>query len=78
MKKIRKCTQLKLTNPKNAGRPAIHDIGIRHTKREEINCARSLHLPIKLISADINQLEFMKLKAWLDELILLKKELRFV
>lgn len=53
MKKIRKGTQLKLTNPKNAGRPAIHDRGIRHTKREEITCPRPLHLTIKLIRADI-------------------------
>jgi hypothetical protein len=34
LKKIRKGNQLKLTNPKNAGRPAIHDIGIRQVLGE--------------------------------------------
>ena len=51
MKKIKKGTQLKLTNPKNAGRPAIHDKGIRHTKREEIHRPTPLHLTVKLIKA---------------------------
>lgn len=50
---LRKGTQLKLTNPKNAGRRAIHDIGIRHTKRMEINRPSALHLTIKLKKADI-------------------------
>ena len=52
-KKIRKGTQLKLTNHKNAGRPALRDIGIRHIKREEIKGAKPLHLTIKLNRADI-------------------------
>ncbi|MBC7427185.1 MAG: transposase [Bacteriovorax sp.] len=60
MKKIRKGFQLKLTNPKNAGRPAIHDQGIRHTKREEISRPRPLHLTIKLIRADIQNKIFLK------------------
>ena len=60
MKKIRKGTQLKLTNQKNAGRPAIHDKGIRHTRREEISCARPLHLTIKLIRADIQNKTILK------------------
>ena len=37
------------------------------------NAARPFHLTIKLIRADINQLEFRALKAVLDELILFKK-----
>ena len=53
MKKIRKGTQLKLTNPKNAGHPAIHDIGIRHIKRAKIRKPTPLHLTIKLIRAAI-------------------------
>ena len=75
---IRKGTQLKLTNPKNAGRPAIHDIGIRHIKRVKLLRPRPLHLTIKLIRADIKQEDFVILKSMLDELILFKKELRFV
>jgi hypothetical protein len=59
-KKIRKGTQLKLTNPKNAGRPAIHDKGIRHTKREAILGPRPLHLTIKLIRADIQNKAILK------------------
>ena len=53
MKKLRKGTQLKLENPKNAGRPAIHDKGIRHTSRQEIRRPTPLHLTVKLIRADI-------------------------
>jgi hypothetical protein len=53
MKKIRKGLQLKLTNPKNAGRPGFRDVGIRHTEHEEITRRRPLHLTIKLIRADI-------------------------
>ena len=60
MKKIRKGTQLKLTNPKNAGRPAIHDIGIRHIKRAEIRRPTPLHLTIKLIRADIQNKIILK------------------
>ena len=53
MKKIRKGTQLKLTNPKNAGRKALHDPGIRHTSRALISRPSALHLTIKLKKADI-------------------------
>lgn len=60
MKKIRKGTQLKLTNPKNAGRHAIHDIGIRHIKRPEIKKLMPLHLTIKLIRADIQNKIILK------------------
>lgn len=60
MKKMRKGTQLKLTNPKNAGRPAIHDRGIRHIKREEILRPRPLHLTVKLIRADIQNKSILK------------------
>jgi hypothetical protein len=60
MKKIRKGTQLKLTNPKNAGRPAIRDKGIRHTRREEIIAPRPLHLTIKLIRADVQNKSILK------------------
>jgi REP element-mobilizing transposase RayT len=59
-KRIRKGTQLKLTNPKNAGRPAIQDRGIRHTKREEIRRETPLHLTIKLIRADVQNKTVLK------------------
>ena len=35
--KIRKNTQLTLTNPKGAGRRPIHDKSLRHRKRAELN-----------------------------------------
>jgi hypothetical protein len=60
MKKMRKGTQLKLTNPKNAGRPAIHDISTRHIKRAEIRKPPPLHLTIKLIQADIQNKIILK------------------
>jgi hypothetical protein len=60
MKKIRKGTQLKLTNPKNSGKKAIHDKGIRHTKREDIRGPRPLHLTIRLIRADIQNKIILK------------------
>jgi REP element-mobilizing transposase RayT len=60
MKKIRKGTQLSLTNPKRAGRPAIQDKGIRHRKREVITKPRPLHLTIKLIRADIQNKTILK------------------
>jgi hypothetical protein len=60
IRKIRRGTQLKLTNPKNAGRPAIRDKGIRHTRREEINAPRPLHLTIKLIRADVQNKTILK------------------
>ena len=59
-RKLRKGTQLKLTNPKNAGRPAIYDRGIRHIKREEIKGLRPLHLTLKLIRADIQNKIILK------------------
>jgi REP element-mobilizing transposase RayT len=61
MKKIRKGTQLKLTNPKRAGRTAIHSKGIRHRKREEISRPRPLHLTIKLNRADIQNKTVLKI-----------------
>jgi REP element-mobilizing transposase RayT len=59
-RKIRKGKQLSLTNPKNAGRPAIHDKGIRHRKREEIERPRSLHLTIKLNRAQMQNKMILK------------------
>lgn len=47
--KNQKGRQLKLTNPKNTGRPAIRDKGIRYTRREEIIASCNLHLTIKMI-----------------------------
>jgi REP element-mobilizing transposase RayT len=47
-RKIRKHTQLSLTNSKGAGRKAIHDKGIRHTKREMIKKDTVLHLTLKI------------------------------
>lgn len=53
--KIKKGTQLSLINPKRAGRPAIHDKGIRHISRPRIKKPTPLHLTIKVRSnkADI-------------------------
>lgn len=48
MKKIRKNTQLTLTNPKRAGRPAIHDKGVRHRERLKFKTPSSFHLTIKV------------------------------
>lgn len=59
--KIRKGTQLTLTNPKRAGRPAIHDKGIRHRKRELILRPRPLHLTVKLNRADIQNKTILKI-----------------
>ena len=59
-KHLRKGAQLKLTNPKNAGRPALFDRGIRHTKREEITRNSPLHLTIKLIRADVQNKTILK------------------
>ena len=62
MKKIRKHTQLNLLNPKRAGRPAIHDPGIRHTKRFKLKKSSSLHLTIKVRDnkADIQNKRILK------------------
>lgn len=53
--KLRKNTQTSLINIKGAGRPAIHDIGIRHLARPHLKKPSSLHLTIKIkkIKADI-------------------------
>jgi REP element-mobilizing transposase RayT len=59
-RKIRKGKQLSLTNPKNAGRPAIHDKGIRHCTRAEINRPSPLHLTIKLNRAHIQNKTILK------------------
>ena len=59
-RKLRKGTQLSLANPKNAGRPAIRERGIRHIKREEIKGLRPLHLTLKLIRADIQNKIILK------------------
>lgn len=48
MKKLRKHTQLNFLNPKRAGRPAIHDPGIRHVRRLKLKRPSSLHLTIKV------------------------------
>lgn len=53
MKKLQNRTQLTLTNPKKAGRPAIRDKGIRHRRRESLLRPRSLHVTVKLNRADI-------------------------
>jgi REP element-mobilizing transposase RayT len=54
-KNIRKNQQLTLINSKGAGRPAIHDIGIRHRERPKLTRLSSLHLTIKIkrIKADL-------------------------
>lgn len=49
MKKVfRKNTQTTLINIKGAGRPAIHDPGIRHTSRPLLKRLSSLHLTVKI------------------------------
>lgn len=60
--KIRKHTQLTLLNPKKAGRPALHDKGIRHTQRPIIKKPTPLHLTIKVRSnkADIQNKVILK------------------
>ncbi|MBP9682556.1 MAG: transposase [Bacteriovorax sp.] len=62
MKIIRKKTQLSMINPKGAGRPALHDIGIRHTARPKITRFTALHLTIKVRSnkADIKSKKILK------------------
>lgn len=63
MKKVRKGTQLTLSNWKRAGRPAIHDKGIRHIAREIIKKSTSLHLTIKVREnkADIKNKQVLKI-----------------
>jgi REP element-mobilizing transposase RayT len=62
MKKLRKGTQLTLSNWKRAGRTAIHDKGIRHISREDIKKPTSLHLTIKVREnkADIKNKQILK------------------
>lgn len=62
MKKLRKHTQLSLLNPKRAGRPAIHDPGIRHTRRFRLKKPSSLHLTVKVRDnkADIQSKRILK------------------
>ncbi len=48
MKRLRKNTQTSLINIKGAGRSAIHDPGIRHTKRPYLSKPTSLHLTVKI------------------------------
>lgn len=62
MKKFKKHTQLSLLNPKRAGRPAIHDPGIRHTRRFRLKKPSSLHLTIKVREnkADIQNKRILK------------------
>ncbi|MBC7714829.1 MAG: transposase [Rhizobacter sp.] len=62
MKKIRRNTQLSLLNPKTAGRPAIHDRGIRHIRRDRITKPTSMHLTIKVREnkADIKSKRILK------------------
>ena len=47
-KRLRKFGQTSLINTKGAGRPAIHDRGIRHTERPHLKKLSSLHLTIKV------------------------------
>lgn len=60
--KIRKGTQLTLINLKRAGRPAIHDKGIRHISRPKVFRPTPLHLTIKVRSnkADIQNKIILK------------------
>lgn len=62
MKKIRKNKQLSLINPKGAGRPALHDKGIRHIRRERFNKPSAFHLTIKVREkkADIQNKRILK------------------
>lgn len=59
---MRKNAQLSFLNLKRAGRPAIHDKGIRHIKREKFYKSRSLHLTIKVREnkADIQNKRILK------------------
>ncbi len=61
MKKNKKNIQPSLLNPKRAGRPAIHDRGIRHRRREYIGRPHSLHVTVKLNRADIKNKSILKI-----------------
>jgi REP element-mobilizing transposase RayT len=58
----RKNQQLTLINSKGAGRPAIHDVGIRHRERPKLTSLSSLHLTIKInrIKADLKNKSILK------------------
>jgi REP element-mobilizing transposase RayT len=58
--KARKSKQLSLTNPKGAGRKAMHDKGIRYIKRALISRPMPLHLTIKLKKAQIQNKVILK------------------
>lgn len=60
--KIRKNKQMTLTNPKGAGRKAVHDKSIRHIRRERILKPTSMHLTIKVREnkADIKTKSILK------------------
>ena len=62
-KKLRKNTQTSLINIKGAGRPPIHDAGIRHTERPVITRPSSLHLTVKIksIKADLKNKSILKI-----------------
>ena len=47
--------QISFINSNGAGRPAMHDPGIRHTERPILTTATSLHLTVKIkrIKADL-------------------------
>jgi REP element-mobilizing transposase RayT len=61
-KNIRKNQQLTLINSKGAGRPAIHDVGIRHRERPKLTRLSSLHLTVKInrIKADLKNKSTLK------------------
>jgi REP element-mobilizing transposase RayT len=61
-KKTRKNQQQTLINSKGAGRPAMHDAGIRHRERPKLNKLSSLHLTIKIkkIKADLKNKSILK------------------
>jgi REP element-mobilizing transposase RayT len=61
-KKTRKNQQLTFINSKGAGRPTIHDVGIRHRERPRLTKLSSLHLTIKIkrIKADLKNKSILK------------------
>lgn len=62
MKKTRKENQNSFLSQKKAGRPAIHDKGIRHISRERIFKPTSMHITIKVRKnkADIQSKKILK------------------
>lgn len=61
--KTRKNQQTSLINLKGAGRPVIHDPGIRHTERPKISKPTSLHLTVKIkrIKADLKNKSILRI-----------------